>query len=236
VSAAPLFALPGTLLDARSLAPLLMGLAAETLILGDAAQLDEEVDRLAAQTSVPAIWLGHSLGGILALQLARRHPHKVAGLVLLASNARAGRDTNEAARSAQWALAKNAGLGALVREVLVHAYGLADEEQMLCASLIDQAEAVGLRRFSNQLSYASQRPGLLAPRQALTAPVLILSGQCDAICPPICGEEIAALVEVPGGARHLVLPHAGHLFPLQQASAVAQPLRRFLQALEESPP
>lgn len=236
MSAAPLFALPGTLLDARSLAPLLTGLVAKTLLLGEAAQLDDEVDRLAGLTTVPAVWLGHSLGGILALQLAQRHPHKVAGLVLLASNARAGRDTNEAARAAQWALAQSAGMAAVVRKLLVPAYGLLDDEQMLRASLIDQAEAVGLLRFANQLSYARQRPGLLAPRQILAAPALILSGGRDVICPPACGEEIAALVEASGRVQHLVLPDAGHLFPLQQAGAAGQAVRLFLHALGESSP
>jgi pimeloyl-ACP methyl ester carboxylesterase len=89
----PLFALPGTLLDGRSLRALLDlacpgRTAAQVLVLGECPDLDEEVARLAAYAAVPAIWLGHSLGGIVALHQALRHPQCVAGLVLLAANAR----------------------------------------------------------------------------------------------------------------------------------------------------
>jgi len=118
VSLAPLFALPGTLLDGRSLAALWPGREAQTLILGEAGTLDDEVDRLAAHTAGPAVWLGHSLGGIVALHLALRHPAKVAALVLLGANARAGRDSSEARRAAQWALAQAQGLSALARSKL----------------------------------------------------------------------------------------------------------------------
>ena len=62
----PLFALPGTLLDGRSLAGVLDGLGAQVRLLGEAEALDDEVDRLAAQATAPAIWIGHSLGGIVA--------------------------------------------------------------------------------------------------------------------------------------------------------------------------
>ena len=233
----PLIALPGTLLDDRSLAALLAGFEAKTLILGEAEALDDEVDRLAAQTAVPAVWLGHSLGGIVALHLALRHPGKVAALVLLGSNARAGRDTSEARRAEQWALAQRDGLTALARTVLAPVYGLSPglaSDDALVVSLAAQAEAVGLRRFERQLHYARQRPGLLTPLQRLTCPLLALSGELDTLCPPAQSDELMALVQPPGRATHHRLAGAGHLFPMQQADLVAQHLRSFLTSLDES--
>lgn len=233
----PLIALPGTLLDGRSLDALLSGLQVETRVLGEAEALDEEVDRLAAQTAVPAVWLGHSLGGIVALRLAQRHPGKVAALVLLASNARAGRDTSEARRSEQWALAQHEGLNALARNVLAPAYGLTagrDSDEALVASMAAQAEAVGLRRFEHQLNYARLRPGLLAPLHRLTCPLLALSGELDTLCPPAQSDELVALVQPPGRAAHHMLGRGWHLFPMQQADTVARHLRSFLTSLEES--
>ena len=230
MNAPPLVALPGTLLDGRSLSALLQGLPATTLVLGDAPTLDDEVDRLVAAAPARAVWLGHSLGGIVALHLACRHPAQVAALVLLGANARAGRDSSEARRTAQWVLAQQHGLQALAHSKLAPGYGLAEDDAAL-ALLVAQAQAVGLPRFAHQLAYAQQRPGLLAPRRALVVPVLAISGEHDTLCPPAHSDEIVALVQPPWRAAHHMLPGAGHLFPMQQPAQTAAHLHHFLADL-----
>lgn len=232
MNAPQLIALPGTLLDGGSLAALLLGIDAQTELLGMAGDIDDEVDRLAAlATTGPAVWLGHSLGGIVALHLARRHPGTVAGLVLLAANARAGRDSSEARRAAQWALAQQQGLHALAYSKLAPGYGLAEDDAAR-ASLVAQAQAVGLLRFAHQLAYAAQRPGLLAPRRSLAVPVLALSGELDTLCPPAHSDEIVALVAPPHHAVHHCLRGAGHLFPMQQPAWAASHLHAFIANLK----
>ena len=234
MSARRVIALPGTLLDGRSLAAMLQGLDAKTVLLGDAARFDDEVDRLAAQAGAePAVWVGHSLGGIVALHLALRHPQVVAGLVLLGANARAGRGGGESRRAAQWALAQQSGLDALAHSKLAPGYGLAEGDAAL-RLLVAQAEAVGLSRFAHQLAYAGQRSGLLAPRRSLSVPVLALSGEVDTLCPPALSDEIVALVASPHVAVHHCLPGAGHLFPMQQPAWAAAHLHHFLVRLETS--
>lgn len=246
LAAWPVIALPGTLLDERSLAPLLAqaGLAApHTLLLGEAPTLDDELDRLAAQArgdaqAQPAVWIGHSLGGIVALHLAARHPGCVVALVLMGANARPGRDADEARRAAQWALACRDGLGALAQAKLAPGYGLKPgrpQDAAMLQALAAQAQAVGLARFERQLGYARRRPGLLSPRRPLPVPMLVLSAEHDTLCPPAHGDEIAGLVQPPARAAHHMLPGAGHLFPMQRPGWVAARLRHFLATLMLEP-
>ena len=230
MNATPVVALPGTLLDGRSLAALLQGLPFTTMLLGEAPTLHAEVDRLVAAAPTRAVWLGHSLGGIVALHLALRHPQRVAALVLLGANARAGRDSSQTRRDALWALAQQQGLPALAHSKLAPGYGMAEDDEAL-AGLVAQAQTVGLQRFAHQLAYAQQRPGLLAPRRALQLPVLAISGEDDSLCPPEQSDEIVALVAPPWPATHNRLPDAGHLFPMQQAAMAAAHLHPFLARL-----
>ena len=228
----PLIALPGTLLDEGSVATLLqaLGWPSRTLLLGEAETLDDEVQRLAALANEPTIWLGHSLGGIVALHLAARHPGKVAGLVLLAANARPSPAGGAARRQAQWQLAQTQGLHALAAAKLAPGYDLTPDDPLQTA-LAEQAQGVGLQRFERQLRYADQRPGLLSPRLTLHCPLLALSGGQDRLCPPLQSQEIAGLSTA---SRHISLPAGGHLFPLQQPLWVAAQVQDFLDGLPRS--
>jgi pimeloyl-ACP methyl ester carboxylesterase len=221
-------ALPGTLLDARSLSQALAALSPRTELLGTCPLLDDELDRLAALAPEPAWWVGHSLGGIVALQLAARHPTAVAGLVLLAANARAAGSQVRLRAAAHRAGAEREGLRPLATGRLGPAYGLHAEDPLV-QSVADQAQAVGLERFAHQLAYACQRPALDQRGPWIAVPVLALSADDDLLCPPVQSDEIVALA-LPGTASgHDRLARAGHLFPMQQPAWVAGRVVGFLR-------
>ncbi len=117
-------------------------------------------------------------------------------------------------RALQWQRAQQAGLRALASGKLGPHYGLVEGDPLLGA-LAAQAEAIGLDRFRHQLTYAAERPSLVGVAR-LSLPLLVVSGEHDALCPPALGAEAAALSTA---GRHTVLPGAGHLFPMQQAEA-----------------
>ena len=218
-------------MDRASLQPLAeelsMPIAVE--LLGVEAGFDTEIARLATLTTQPAIWIGHSLGGIAALHLAARWPQSCAALVLLASNLRPDGQRGPQARAQQLLALEEGGMSALIRRQLAPNYGIGDGDALL-DSLQAQAERVGAERYRRQLRYAAERPGLLGEPTPLRMPVLVLSGSDDPLCPPACGDEILAHA-THSASRHFTLPGVGHLLPLQAPRWCADHICRFLEQL-----
>ena len=81
--------LPGLHGDAQTWAPVIDalpdGLGATALDLPAVADLDALVDEVAERVAPGSVVAGHSLGGVVAMHLAERHPAMLAGLVLVAA-------------------------------------------------------------------------------------------------------------------------------------------------------
>lgn len=215
-------------MDAVSLAPLAaaLGHPFRVEVLGDRQDFDAELERLHALDARPAIWVGHSLGGIAALHLAARYPQCCRALIVLASNVRPDGPLGPQTRARQQDALAHGGMVELVRKQLAPVYGL-DAQDPIVDSLVAQAQRVGNDRFRLQHRYVAQRPGLLASSVDLNVPVLALSAQDDPLSPPVCGEETVARVRgVP--AEHFTLENAGHLLPFQHPQWCAQHIQTFL--------
>ncbi|MCT1434678.1 alpha/beta fold hydrolase [Dietzia maris] len=92
--------LPGLHGDARTWAPVMAALpdvASAALDLPAVADLDALVDELAGGIGPGSVVVGHSLGGVVAMHLAERHPSLRAGLVLV--TAPVGAEDPESARA-----------------------------------------------------------------------------------------------------------------------------------------
>lgn len=218
-------------MDGSGLYPLAAALhrPARIELLGVEHDFDAEIDRLAALTTQPTVWLGHSLGGIAALHLAARRPECCAALVVIASNVRPDGPSGERNRAQQRAALTRGGMAELLRRQLAPIYGIQQNDPLI-DQLQAQAQTIGAVRYRHQLRYAAERPGLLQEMSALRMPVLALSGGDDPLCPPECAEEIIAL-SPDARSRHRALPGAGHLLPLQAPDWCAQQMREFLAQL-----
>ena len=62
----------------------------------------------------------------------------------------------------------------------------------------------------------------------ITVPTLVLVGEHDALTPPADAAAMAAAIP---GARLVVVPHAGHLSPLENPRAVNRAMRDFLRGI-----
>jgi pimeloyl-ACP methyl ester carboxylesterase/predicted ester cyclase len=224
--------LPGTLCDARVFAPMLARLDAVTPIVGDmhgAASVAELAARVLATAPPRFALLGFSLGGIVALEIAARAPHRVAGLALIDSNAR---DVPAELHDARRAVPRKAeSAAALAGDMLWPSYvaprHLEDEKlrALIMAMAQDSPPDAALLQTEVALSRVDSRPRL----GALAMPCLILAGALDSIAPREVQQE---LVDGLPDAELVMIPDTGHFAPLEAPDACADAVRAWLVRVE----
>lgn len=186
--------------------------------------LDGCVDALLARLPERFALVGLSLGGIVAMALARIAPRRVTRLALLSTNARPPTGEQRAAWTAQrFALTGGASARDVQRQLLpllLHERTPALDERVLA-----MADDVGADLLDRQLclqgTRIDERPGLAA----VAVPTLVLAAARDRLCPVERHTEIASLVT---GAELVVLDGAGHLSPVEAPTRVAAVLGDWL--------
>jgi 3-oxoadipate enol-lactonase len=168
--------------------------------------------------------VGVSMGGYLAFELWRRAPERIAGLVLV--DTRAGGESAESRRGRDETLA-------LLDEVGAHAVWQSLEGRLFAPGVsrevVERARELALEQGAERLAAAvtairdrADSTGLLGE---IDVPVLVVTGEEDAIVPPA---EAEAMVEALARARLVRIPGAGHLSPLERPDDFARALLAFL--------
>jgi pimeloyl-ACP methyl ester carboxylesterase len=174
---------------------------------------------------------GLSLGGIVAMHVAVRAPHRVARLALLSTNARAPRPDQYRG----WDVMRHRALADELRGVASDLLPAllrpsAQRDRDLVGTTLAMAEAVGVAAFLAQLDVQRSRTDLRPALGAVPCPTLVVSAADDVLCPPALHEEIAEAL--PRG-RLETIPDCGHLSTLERPDVVTGLLRRWLAAPDE---
>ena len=173
-----------------------------------------------------AVIVGHSLGGMIAMEFAARHPQRVTALVLACTTASSGVGQG-AARAAFLAqrlgvLEQGGSMAALAGRVLPAMLGPQPP-----AGLLGR-----MRRLMAAIPPAAYRAAVEAlpdfdRRAALPAfdfPVLCIAGEQDRIATPPTMRRIAERIE---GARFEVMGKVGHLAPFEDEPSFAALIGEF---------
>ncbi len=221
--------LPGMLEDASLWDGVVDALDGAAIPIHGRIDLDASVTEMAESVLVTAperfTLVGHSLGGIVALEVARRAPQRVSGLGLINSSAR----EPTAAQLKAWSdLRTRVETGQF--EGLVHEQALLNAGPKAPASVVESAtrmgQAIGAPALLRQLSAQSTREDMRPVLSSLEMPILVVSGALDAICPLERQTEIASLSP---NAAQVTIQGVGHLTPLECPGQLAA---RFTEWLE----
>ena len=194
------------------------------------AQLADDLDAVIRDSGAgSAIVVGLSLGGMIVQHLALRHPQLVRGLVLAATscglphgkfpNLRLGVLLPRALRGDRRAMQE-------VRRLLVHPESLGANPRLF--ELWDQqmspaaGPTVGWQGMLGQLSaHTTHSTGFRLSR--IGCPTVVIAGQDDRILP---ADNSRILAERIPGAELVMLPQAGHAFPLERPGELLAAIRR----------
>lgn len=158
---------------------------------------------------------GCSMGGYITLAMYRRHPERVAAMVL--ANTRAGADTPEAAanRAAQAAAVRGGGLEGFLagmREKLLGPSTRANAPEVL-RLLDDMLATATVEGTAGMLEAMARREDSSALLAGAALPVCLIAGAEDTLIPPSEAEAMQRLL--PSAELH-VLPNSGHLSCLER--------------------
>ena len=152
-------------------------------------------ERLLADAPPRFVLCGLSMGGYVALEVVRRAPERVSGLVLVATSARPDTPEQTATRRRLVALARRQGVGAVAEALCPRLLGpAARQDAALRDRVKDMAEAVGLEAFERQQTAIMSRSDQRSTLARLAIPTTVLVGTADEVIPSVCSEEMASMI------------------------------------------
>ncbi len=188
--------------------------------------LERLIDRIAPTR---AVLLGHSMGGMVALEAWARFPHRIAGLILLGTSPAFGKP--DGAWQQEFLRQR--------LDPLDQGLGMADLAPRLVSSMVAPDADPGAVKFAAKImsavpaaTYRAALHALMSfDRRALlpsiSVPTLALAGEVDPNAPPAVMQRMAEKIP---GAVYECLSRVGHLASVERPAPFNESVMRFLKA------
>ncbi|WP_212523265.1 alpha/beta hydrolase [Actibacterium sp. MT2.3-13A] len=187
--------------------------------------------RLLEEFDGPLLPVGHSMGGRVAMEMARQAPDRVRGLVLANTGHNALTEGELPKRQAKIALA-HADMAGLAAEWLPPMLAPARrDDAALVAELTEMVLAAGPQVHERQIRALIDRPDAAAYLPAIACPILLLTGTEDGWSPEQQHREIADLAP---DAELQVIADAGHFMPVERPAETVAAINGWLSRHEEA--
>ncbi|RAY15778.1 alpha/beta hydrolase [Actinomadura craniellae] len=206
-----------------------------SLLGADEPSIDAMADDVALlmrrQGIARAVVGGLSMGGYVAMALARRHPDRLLGLVL--ADTKASADTEEARRNRlrqAEVMEAERSVRVLVDEGLPNLLGPTTFRQRALVygrvRGLMQATPAGAAAWAQRAMAA--RPDAFGTLRDTRVPALVLVGDEDRLTTE---DDARAMTEALPNAELMVIPRAGHLSAIEQPDLFNQAVAEFVSAL-----
>ena len=195
------------------------------------AQLAADVLALLDHLRVPeAVFVGCSIGGYVLLELWRRAPERMQGLVFVCSKPQPDAEANLRKRTDNIAHVRAVGAGALFDGMAQSLIGTTARERRpeIVVELRARITLTPQAAVAVQAGLAT-RPDSLPTVATIEVPVLAIAGGEDSA---VTAGEMEAFSAAPGGCEFHLLPDAGHFAAYEQPRKVAALLAEWLRQPE----
>ena len=217
-----LILIPGLLSDALVWAHLEMAFPELEVYRADVtidATIEEMASRIIKETTGPCTVVGHSMGGRVAMEVARQAPTRVTRLVLANTGhhpLKAGEKEKRQAKIDQG----HADFAAMVSDWLPPMVAASRHNDVfLITTLTEMASSVGPETHERQIRALIARPNAAECLPEISCPILLITGTEDAWSPEAQHRE---MLEMAKNAELHVVKGTGHFLPIEQPEEITR--------------
>ncbi len=227
----PLIFLPGMMCDARLFGPQIEAISGRVPLMTFPLCRHDSVQEMAADIldNAPPVFAlaGLSMGGIVAMEVVRQAPNRVARLALLDTNPLAEEPEVKARRGPQMTAVRKGRLRQVMRDEMKPNYLAGGPRQGAILDLcMAMAVDLGPDVFLRQSQALMDRPDQCEVLSAYTGKALILCGREDGLCPI---ERHQLMHDLLLHSTIAIIDGAGHLPTLEKPNETTAALTRWLE-------
>lgn len=170
--------------------------------------------------------LGHSMGGIVAMEIYSQEPNRIEKLILMDTNPKAELDEVKLKREPQIKDVREGKLLEVMRNEMKPNYLAENENKSTVLDVcMDMALSLGPDVFINQSRALQKRADQLNTIQSINIPVLIMCGSEDKLCTVERHEMMHNMIS---DSDLKIINNAGHMPTLEQPRETTEVLKEWL--------